>query len=79
MGLFVAILVFIIFMLITAMLILALFMRAIHFWMIAIFSPLLSLKYFLEDKMTFGEKWLSVPKIISLAMVPVYVSAALAF
>jgi hypothetical protein len=79
MGLFVAILVFLIFMLITAMLILALFMRAIHFWMIAIFSPLLSLKYFLEDKMTFGEKWLSVPKIISLAMVPVYVSAALAF
>lgn len=79
MSLFIAILVFFIFMLVVAMLILALFMRAIHFWMIAIFSPLLSLKYFLEDKMNFGDKWLSIPKIISLAMVPVYVSAALAF
>lgn len=61
-------------------LVFALFSRALYFWAISVFSPLLSLRYFFEGKLGgFGDKWLSVSSIIGLAMVPVYVAAALSF
>lgn len=61
----------------------ALFTRAFYMWIIAIFSPLFGLFYYLEGKGKFAEsltkKGFSFTSFISLALVPVYVSAALAF
>ncbi len=56
----------------------ALFSRAIMLWLYAMFSPFFSLTYVLGDKAKKLEKF-SIKEFISLAMVPVYVSAALAF
>lgn len=56
----------------------ALFTRAVMLWMYAMFSPIFALNYVIGDKLKSLEK-LSIAKFISLAMVPVYVSAALAF
>ncbi len=75
-----------IFLVVYALLVLALtfalFTRAFYLWLIAIFSPLFGLFYYLEGKGGFAEdlkKKLSFSVFISLAMVPVYVSAALGF
>lgn len=61
----------------------ALFTRAFYLWLIAIFSPLFGLFYYLEGKGKFAEsltkKGFSFGSFISLALVPVYVSAALGF
>lgn len=49
-------------------------------WMYAIFSPLFALNYVLGDKLKDkGADKFTIKEFISLAMVPVYVSAALAF
>ena len=56
----------------------ALFSRAIMLWLYAMFSPFFALTYVLGDKAKKLEKF-SIKEFISLAMVPVYVSAALAF
>jgi hypothetical protein len=76
-GVLMALIIFIIFLLIIIALVIAMMMRAFYFWAIAIFSPLLSLRYFFDGKLGFGDDWLSVGSIIGLAMVPVYVAAAL--
>jgi hypothetical protein len=76
-GVLMALIIFIIFLLIIIALVIAMMMRAFYFWAIAIFSPLLSLRYFFDGKLWFGDDWLSVGSIIGLAMVPVYVAAAL--
>lgn len=74
-----------IFMLVFALLMIALvfalFTRAFYLWVIAIFSPLFGLFYYLEGKGKFAEEFknLSFTSFLSLALVPVYVSAALAF
>lgn len=75
-----------IFLIVYALLVLALtfalFTRAFYLWLIAIFSPLFGLFYYLEGKGGFAEdlkKKLSFSTFVSLAMVPVYVSAALGF
>lgn len=62
-------------------LVFALFTRAFYLWTIAIFSPLFGLFYYLEGKGKLAEslKNLSFTSFLSLALVPVYVSAALAF
>ncbi len=59
----------------------ALLTRAFYLWIIAVFSPLFGLFYYLEGKGKFAEqmKNLSFTSFLSLALVPVYVSAALAF
>lgn len=58
----------------------ALFSRAIMLWMFAIFSPIFALNYVIgKSEKVKGLEHFSVGKFISLAMVPVYVSAALAF
>lgn len=79
-NLIIALIMFLAFFLITIALVFALFSRALYFWAIAIFSPLLSLRYFFDGKLGgFGDSWLSVSSIVGLAMVPVYVAAALSF
>ena len=79
-NLLMSVILFMVFFLIIIALVFALFTRALYLWAIAIFSPLLSLRYFFEGKLGgFGDKWLSVSSIIGLAMVPVYVAAALSF
>ncbi len=62
-------------------LVFALFTRAFYLWVIAIFSPLFGLFYYLEGKGKLAEslKNISFTSFLSLALVPVYVSAALAF
>lgn len=65
-----------------AALFLALFVRGIRLWMYAMFSPAFGLLYFFEkgkEGVGDGEAKFSVSEFISLAMVPVYVSAALSF
>ena len=59
----------------------ALITRAFYLWIIAIFSPLFGLFYYMEGKGKIAEsmKNLSFTSFISLALVPVYVSAALGF
>lgn len=49
-NLFIALVMFVVFFLIIVALVFALFMRALYFWAIAIFSPILSLRYFFEGK-----------------------------
>ncbi len=64
-------------------LVFALFTRAVYLWLIAIFSPLFGLFYFFDghggEATKDLEKKLGFKTFIGLAMVPVYVSAALAF
>jgi hypothetical protein len=50
-GVLIAVMVFIILFLIIAALVVALLSRAFYFWAIAIFSPLLSLRYFFDGKL----------------------------
>lgn len=61
----------------------ALFSRAVMLWMYAIFSPLFALTWFFTGKWWEWfkklEKHMTIQKFISLALVPVYVSAALSF
>lgn len=79
-NILIALVMFVVFFFIIIALVFALLSRALYFWAIAIFSPLLSLRYFFEGKLGgFGDKWLSVTHIIGLALVPVYVAAALSF
>lgn len=62
--------------------IVVLFTRAFKLWVVAIFSPFFALAYFFKDwKMgkKLDESALSFKSFASLAFVPVYVSAALAF
>lgn len=60
---------------------LALFVRVLRLWFFALFSPIFWLLYFF--KKDWGWEWVvknfNVKNFISLALVPVYVSAALAF
>ena len=72
---------FVVFGVLVIAIVYALFTRAIMLWMYAIFSPLFALNYVMEFKSDSfkGIKQFSIEKFISLAMVPVYVSAALAF
>ncbi len=59
---------------------LALFVRWMWLWMYMIFSPVFGLLYFFDkSKDGFMEGKFSISEFVSLAMVPVYVSAALAF
>lgn len=59
---------------------LALFVRWVWLWLYMIFSPVFWLLYFFDKgKDGFIEWKFSISEFISLAMVPVYVSAALAF
>lgn len=59
---------------------LALFVRWMWLWMYMIFSPVFGLLYFFDkSKDWFIEGKFSISEFVSLAMVPVYVSAALAF
>ena len=59
---------------------LALFVRGIWLWLYMIFSPAFGLLYFFwKEKDGFIEGKFSITEFISLALVPVYVSAALAF
>ncbi len=70
----------IIFLVIMVALFIALFVRWIVLWVHIMFSPLYGLLYFMwKAKGTWGVKDFSITSFISLAMVPVYVSAALAF
>lgn len=72
---------FLVYALLLLALVFALFTRAFYLWVIAIFSPLFGLFYYLEGKGKFAEEFknLSFTSFLSLALVPVYVSAALAF
>lgn len=56
----------------------ALFSRALMLWLYAMFSPFFALNFVLGDKAKKLEKF-TINEFISLALVPVYVSAALAF
>ena len=69
---------FIIFGILVIAIVYALFTRAIMLWMYAIFSPLFALMYVTGSKHKALEKF-SISEFMSLALVPVYVSAALAF
>ncbi len=74
--------IFAIFSLLIVAIVFALFTRAFELWIITMFSPLLTLSIALPDSMKSGEafkKHLSFKNLISLAMVPVFVSAALSF
>lgn len=50
-GLLIGIIFFFIMFLIVAALVVSMLMRAFYFWAIAIFSPLLSLRYFFDGKL----------------------------
>ena len=69
------------YLILMAALFLALFVRGIWLWMYAMFSPAFWLLYFFEKgKDGVGsEHKFSITEFISLALVPVYVSAALSF
>lgn len=59
---------------------LALFVRWVYLWFYAMFSPVFGLLYFFDkQKDGIADGKFSVKEFISLALVPVYVSAALAF
>ncbi|MBW7955032.1 hypothetical protein H3C61_04440 [Candidatus Gracilibacteria bacterium] len=73
-----------IFVLVYALLMIALalvlFVRGVYLWFYAMLSPLFGLLYFFKkEKEGIGGGKFSLTEFISLAMVPVYVSAALAF
>lgn len=71
----------IVYALLVITLVFALFTRAFYLWIFAIFSPLFGLFYYLEGKGFLADlhKKFSFTEFIALAMVPVYVSAALGF
>ena len=69
---------FVVFGILVIAIVYALFSRAIMLWLYAMFSPIFALNYVLGSKNKSLEK-LTVKEFISLAMVPVYVSAALSF
>ncbi|MDD5197356.1 MAG: hypothetical protein PHN60_00685 [Candidatus Gracilibacteria bacterium] len=69
---------FVIFGILVIAIIYALFSRALMLWLYAMFSPVFALTFVLGDKAKKLEKF-TIKEFISLAMVPVYVSAALAF
>ena len=69
---------FVIFGILVIAIIYALFSRALMLWLYAMFSPIFALTFVLGDKAKKLEKF-TIKEFISLAMVPVYVSAALAF
>ncbi|MDQ1343927.1 MAG: hypothetical protein QG650_647 [Patescibacteria group bacterium] len=72
----------IVFALLVLALTFALFTRAFYLWVIAIFSPMFGLLYFMEGKGKLAETFkgkADFATFIGLAMVPVYVSAALGF
>ncbi|MDD5212986.1 MAG: hypothetical protein PHG82_00955 [Candidatus Gracilibacteria bacterium] len=61
---------------------LALFTRGIYLWLYTMFSPIFGLMYFFGKSLPSGMKKLeilTIPKLIGLAFVPVYVAAALSF
>jgi len=59
---------------------LALFTRVVWLWLYMIFSPVFWLLYFFDDKKDSFMDWkFTVAQFVWLAMVPVYVSAALSF
>jgi fatty acid desaturase len=64
-------------------LVVALFMRAITLWIYAIFSPVFALGHFFDNKIPGLDKLktvkMTLSELIGLAMVPVVVSAGLAF
>lgn len=65
-----------------AALFLALFVRGVWLWMYIMFSPAFGLLYFFEKGKDGVGEWdnkFSITEFISLALVPVYVSAALSF
>lgn len=74
---------FVIFWVLVISIVYALFSRAVMLWLYAIFSPLFALTWFFTGKWWEGfkklEKHMTIQKFISLALVPVYVSAALSF
>ncbi|MCH8518308.1 SLC19 family protein [Candidatus Gracilibacteria bacterium] len=72
----------VVYLLLMVALLLALFTRGIKLWIFIMLSPIFGLMYFFgKSKEGFGEsgKNYNVKEFISLAMIPVYVSAALAF
>ncbi|OIP55067.1 hypothetical protein AUK10_00115 [Candidatus Gracilibacteria bacterium CG2_30_37_12] len=69
---------FVIFGILVIAIVYALFSRAMMLWLYAMFSPIFALTFVLGDKAKKLEKF-TIKEFISLAMVPVYVSAALAF
>jgi hypothetical protein len=78
--------IWVLFLFIFALLVLALtfalFTRAMYMWLIAVFSPLFGLFYFMEGKGKFAEEYgkkIGFASFVSLAMVPVYAAAALGF
>jgi len=66
-----------VYIILLAALFIALFVRWILLWLYMIFSPVFGLLHFLWDKAP-SDKF-SIKEFISLALVPVYVSAALSF
>lgn len=74
---------FVMFWVLVVSIVYALFSRAVMLWLYAIFSPLFALTWFFTGKWWEGlkklEKHMTIQKFISLALVPVYVSAALSF
>lgn len=73
------ILFFIIFIILMIALLMALFMRWIYIWVFTVLSPLFWLLYFFWDKTPESLKNFTFSKFLWLAMMPVYVSAALSF
>jgi hypothetical protein len=74
-------LIYLIFWLLIVALVFALLARAFELWILTMFSPLLSLSIVLPDSMK-GDAFkdhISFSNLITLAMIPVYVSAALSF
>jgi hypothetical protein len=72
--------IFIIYFILLISLCLALFVRGIWLWLYMIFSPVFWLLYFFwKEKDWFMDGKFSLTEFISLALVPVYVSGALAF
>nr|MDD3720299.1 hypothetical protein [Candidatus Gracilibacteria bacterium] len=69
----------IIYVILMVALFLALFIRGVWLWLYAMLSPLFGLMYFLGDKGGETLKKFNFKELFALAMVPVYVSAALSF
>lgn len=77
-----AIVIFVVYALLLLALWFALFVRIIWLWMFAMLSPIFGLLYFFDKKEGAWEgamKNFSIKELISLALVPVYVAAALSF
>ncbi len=70
---------FIIFLILIIAICLALFIRWIRLWFFTILSPIFWLLFFFWSDKVWDLKKFSIQEFISLALVPVYVSAALAF